>query len=240
MSNPGWDAFELHVHTREGSPCASVPAKQQAQIYQEAGYRGIVVTDHCLRWVLDQYGGSWKNKVDGFLRGYRNAREEGEKLGLHVFLGAEMRLDSLEEDFLLYGADEDFFYAQPELYRLPLPQFSALCREHGYFLAQAHPFRPGNLPRDGQYLEGAELYNGHPGHFNDVPAAAAWLWENGLLPLSGSDSHDPRTQARGGVCVPGGVETIQELIGALRQNRYALIVPPGERGHNAPSGKPWG
>lgn len=230
MVNPGWEAFEMHLHTRQVSPCASVDAGQQVRIYHEMGYAGVFITDHFTRYVLQPMSSDWCAQVDGFLAGYRAAREEGEKLGLKVFLGAELRFDQFGEDFLFYGADEDFFYQHRDLYALTLAQFAQLIRGRGYFLAQAHPFRPGNVPRDAQYLDGAELYNGHPGHLYDVPAATAWLWENGLTPISGSDSHDPGTQGRGGVCVPPGIQTSKDLVLQLKQGRHALIVPPGKRG----------
>lgn len=220
----------MHMHTRESSPCGEVPAKEQVRACADLGYTGVFITDHFTRSVMQPYGDSWRAQVDGFLAGWRAAREAGERLGLKVFLGAELRFDEFGEDFLLYGADEAFFYRQQWLYALTLAQFSAISRRQGYFLAQAHPFREWNQPRGAQYLDGAELYNGHPGHSHNVPAAAAWLWDKGLIPLSGSDSHHPHSQGRGGICVPPGCDTPQQVIERLRQNRYALIVPPGDRG----------
>ena len=38
--------FEMHLHTDEVSRCASIPAKQIAELYLTTDYNGIVVTDH--------------------------------------------------------------------------------------------------------------------------------------------------------------------------------------------------
>lgn len=230
MVQTGWEAYDLHVHTSQSSPCADVSAQHQVRTYAELGYKGIVITDHFGRYGMQQHGDNWQQQVDGFLAGYRQARELGETYGLQVFLGAEITLDQYPDDFLLFGADEAFFYQHQWLYTHTLDQLYAISSKNNYFLAQAHPFRSWSVARDPQYMDGAELYNGHASHDHDVPAAVAWMWEHGLIPLSGSDSHHVQSQGQGGICVPAGCENMQQIISHLRQQRYALIVPPGQSG----------
>ena len=38
--------YETHMHTSEASACAGSTGAQMARAYKEAGYTGIIVTDH--------------------------------------------------------------------------------------------------------------------------------------------------------------------------------------------------
>ena len=38
--------YDLHVHTSNVSPCAHVKAEEVVRLYAQAGYKGIVITDH--------------------------------------------------------------------------------------------------------------------------------------------------------------------------------------------------
>lgn len=38
--------YDLHVHTSEVSACGSIPAKEVVRLYHQAGYDGLVITDH--------------------------------------------------------------------------------------------------------------------------------------------------------------------------------------------------
>ena len=38
--------YDLHVHTSNISPCGHVDAEEVARLYAQAGYTGIVVTNH--------------------------------------------------------------------------------------------------------------------------------------------------------------------------------------------------
>lgn len=38
--------YETHLHTAEGSGCASASGAEQARRYKALGYDGIIVTDH--------------------------------------------------------------------------------------------------------------------------------------------------------------------------------------------------
>ena len=38
--------YETHLHTAEGSACASASGAEQARRYKAIGYDGIIVTDH--------------------------------------------------------------------------------------------------------------------------------------------------------------------------------------------------
>ena len=40
--------YETHLHTREGSACASATGGEMVRAHIEAGYSGMIVTDHFL------------------------------------------------------------------------------------------------------------------------------------------------------------------------------------------------
>ena len=40
--------YETHLHTSEASACSIITGAEQARTYKEAGYSGIIVTDHFL------------------------------------------------------------------------------------------------------------------------------------------------------------------------------------------------
>ena len=38
--------YEPHLHTKEASACAILTGAEQARLYKDLGYSGIIVTDH--------------------------------------------------------------------------------------------------------------------------------------------------------------------------------------------------
>ena len=95
--------IDLHVHTSEVSSCGHVPAAEMARLYHEAGYDAIVITDHLIAGNKQEM--PMPERVNWYLSGYRAAKAEGEKLGLTVLLGAEARMTSGNEDFLVFGCE---------------------------------------------------------------------------------------------------------------------------------------
>ena len=100
--------YDTHVHTDESSACGKIPGRQAARLYKAAGYHGIVVTDHYTRKYFRSCAGrTWDEKLDSFLAGYREARAEGDKIGLRFFR-AELALQHPYNDFLLMGIQRVF------------------------------------------------------------------------------------------------------------------------------------
>lgn len=134
--------IELHAHTSETSACGEVSGKQVVRLYQEAGFQGAVITDHCHKQYFGTLGDRpWKEKVDCWLQGWRCAKEAGEKSGFHVYLGMEYRNIATDDDFLVYGLKPDFLLANEDIFEVPLAE--AIDRFHalGATVIQAHPVR---------------------------------------------------------------------------------------------------
>lgn len=215
--------IEMHTHTSEASPCASVSAAQIPSLYLSAGYDAIVITDHYCQWVWDQSGAvTPEDYVEYFLNGYYTAVKAA-PAGFPVLLGAEVNLTESPNDYLLYGATEDFFRQNLLLHRLTLRELYELCHANDILLFQAHPYRTYCTAADAHFLDGAESYNGNPRHNNQNDLAAGWVQENHLIPSSGSDFHETEDLAKGGIDTPEDIRDIFTLRNVLRDGRYTLI-----------------
>lgn len=221
--------FELHTHTAENDICVNMKAADIVAAYHQKGYRGIVITNHyfdlSLEWYKNDLAGCGHEGIlDFYLRGYRLARQAGERLGMTVLLGIELRFDGTINDYLVYGIDEDFLYRSPLLNTLNLDSFLKILPT-GALVYQAHPFRDGMTVTSPSKLFGIEVYNGGT---DDARNRFAELWADmhGLRKISGSDFHGPQHLARGGVDFENEVTDIETLVHQLRENRYTLIQTP--------------
>lgn len=218
--------IDLHVHTSEVSGCGKVPAAEMARLYREAGYDAIVITDHLIAGKNAEM--PMDERADWYLSGYRAAKAEGERLGLTVILGAELRFDCGHEDYLLYGITEaDIAPIMRDLDSGILPgEFYRGIRESGRMaLIQAHPFRPELRQAPLDELDGIEVYNGHPEHdsHNDLAMARAMQGGDGFIKTSGSDAHKVHHVGRGGMIAD------QPIADSLDLARWLRAHPNAER-----------
>ena len=217
--------FDTHVHTAEVSACAGLAAAEVARLYKKAGYGGICITDHYVREYFERHSGSWEQKVRAFTHGFDNARLEGERFGLTVVLGMELRLDGSANDYLAFGVTKEFLLANPRLYSLKLREVKELLSENRLLLFQAHPFRPWMTRADGSLLDGAEVFNGHPFHESRNHKALAFAQKNNLMMLAGSDCHETTGVGTSGILTETLPGTSAELAELIRSGKYSLITP---------------
>jgi predicted metal-dependent phosphoesterase TrpH len=217
--------LDTHVHTKEISSCSRIEAKEAVRLYKNAEYNTIVITDHYYEGYFDALpDASWEDKVNCYLGGYRNAKAEGDKLGLTVLLGIELRFTENPSDYLVFGITEEFLMNHPKLYKLGVKNFHKLIEKEDILLFQAHPFRSGMVVADAQDLHGIEVYNGNPRHNSMNDKAYALAKEKGLLMSSGSDFHQEEDLARGGMITREEIKSCEALLKLLRENSaYALI-----------------
>ncbi|MCI9438964.1 MAG: histidinol-phosphatase [Lachnospiraceae bacterium] len=154
--------YETHMHTSEGSACGQNTGAEMARAYAEAGYTGIIVTDHFF------YGNTaadrslpWSEWVDAFCRGYEAAKREGEKCGLQVFFGWESGYDGTE--FLIYGPDREWLRKHPEIRDASVEEQFALVHEAGGIVCHAHPYREASYIPEirlfPEYVDAVEGWN---------------------------------------------------------------------------------
>ncbi|MBR5870125.1 MAG: transposase [Clostridia bacterium] len=219
--------YDLHVHTVECDPTASVPAAEIVRLYHDAGYNGLVITDHCFStfydWFADELAGKSPSEIiDRWLRGYYEAKNEGEKYGMTILPGAEVRFDGMNNDYLLYGVTEEFIRATPQLLRLKglRELFEILPKD--VCVVQAHPFRMNLVLTDPAPMFGIEVYNGSNDAFrNHLAKELAVHYQKPMT--SGSDFHHREALARGGIMTQTKIQTPADLVSVLKSGKYALI-----------------
>lgn len=217
--------FDTHIHTQETSSCGKVKAIEAVYLYKEAGYNGIVITDHYFREYFDSLGNlCWEEKADIFLKGYRTAFYEGEKIGLKVILGMEIRFGENINDYLVYGIDENFLKDNKELYNMGLKKFRSMTKKMGVVMFQAHPFRPSMVLAEPSLIDGIEVYNGNARHDSQNPLARAYAEKHGLKMISGSDFHQLEDLARGGVMMPEAVNNSFEFAEMLITGKMIELI----------------
>ena len=184
--------YETHMHTCQSSACGVSTGKEHVRRYRDLGFTGIIITDHF-------FGGNcavprhlpWREKVRLFCRGYEDAREEGEKVGLDVFFGWEQGYG--DDEYLVYGLDREWLDLHPEIERCSRRRQLELVHEGGGCVIQAHPFRMRNYMRYIRlglaYCDGAEVANAGNHQVNDT-YAYHYATEFGLVMTAGSDNHN--------------------------------------------------
>ena len=139
--------YETHMHTMEASKCSDSPAREYIARYRDFGYDGIIITDHfyhgntCVDRSLP-----WPEFVRRFCLGYHHAREEGERQGFPVYFGWEENFRG--DEFLVYGLNEQFMLAHPEMTSWTRAEQYEAVRAAGGCVVQAHPFRARDYIRD--------------------------------------------------------------------------------------------
>lgn len=148
--------IELHAHTAPASACAFVSVEEQLTALKAAGYDGVVLTNHhCLR-------GTGANTLDALLADYRLACKIGERIGLRVYFGAELRFEAHGiNDYLVLGLTAEEYVALGEVLGMHPDTFYAIRPSHA-LVVQAHPFRDHIVVTDPKYLDGVEICNGNP------------------------------------------------------------------------------
>ncbi len=222
--------FDAHVHTAEVSPCGRIPAAEMVRRYRDAGYHGIVITDHYHATTVN-HGRSaiWDAIMDRYLTGYRIAREEGDRLGILVLLGLELTFSGpAMNDYLVYGVTEEFLFRVPRLCALGLSPVSALAREEGFLIYQAHPFRVGQKPAPTGYIDGMEVYNGNPRCESRNHRALEHARRTGLAMISGSDAHQVEDIGRGGFRLSEMPADGAGFVKLLRETRMPEMKTAGD------------
>ena len=215
--------LELHAHSKSVSACSSTPEEMVAQLYIDAGYDGIVLSNHYSSYTLHHFlkSESFEANVNTYIDAARKVREAA-KGKLDVILGCEIHIADSSNDYLLFGFDEDFLYNE-EILSYNIDKLSALCREKGILIFQAHPFRNGMRVVNPKLLDGIEVYNGHKSHDSRNTIADAWADRFGLRKSSGSDFHDPTSQIDGGILIGSRITTQKELKDVLLSSEYKLV-----------------
>jgi len=219
--------YELHAHTSECDKVAKVSGAEMVKLYLDAGYSGIVITDHYFSTFFDWFGdelslNDHKSIIGRYLKGYYSARNEAEKVGFSVICGAEVRFDGTINDYLVYGLEEKDFYELPLLNRLKNVDELIEVLPKSAVVVQAHPFRDNMTVCNPELLFGIEVYNGCTDKFRNE-MAKIYAKHYGKAVTSGSDIHNVERVGRGGIITSQKIYTPKDLVDVLKSGDYSLI-----------------
>lgn len=198
---------------------------QTAEYYHAKGYRGIIVTDHFFNGncaVSPEL--PWKERVERFFEGYRDAKEAGEKLGLTVLYGWEYNYQTTE--FLTYGADIAWLTDHPDILTLSPEEYCDEIHRAGGLIVHAHPFRERPYIRYFRlfpnYVDAVETVNAAHHLFPDFDKRADFYADSyRLKKVVGSDFH---YEWPGGLCAMEFEEPIagiHDFIRLVSEGKYS-------------------
>lgn len=219
--------YETHVHTSEASRCGKQSGAEVARLYRELGYDGIIITDHFVngstRTTPDM---SWEEKMDIFTSGYKNAKAEGDDIGLDVFFGMEFNYRHTE--VLVYGLSEEWLYSHPDCDKLDMREFCTLARESGAFVVAAHPFRQRPYIKAiclyPDCVDAVEVVN--TSHTPDMPFDRRAEWyanEYNLAKTGGSDNHFREQKQIGGIKTEKKIGKISDYGDIVRSGQLEIF-----------------
>ncbi len=225
--------YEMHSHTNPASLCSQVAPRELVAAYKQKGYSGVVITNHYMADWFEIYrkdkDRDFEESLNAWLSDYRTAKKEGDACGLDVLLGAELRFRSTgANDYLFYGFDEDFLFANPKLYDLTPKEMHRLARENGCYFGQAHPCREGCYPVEAEYLDGMEVYNGHPSAANHMDKTYDIVKKNNLLTTCGTDFHELKNAGKAAVLLPERVGSSKRFADMLFCDRQLKFIIPDD------------
>ncbi len=215
--------FDTHIHTKEASSCSEVYAADIVARYKKLGYNGIIVTDHVSASQFKHHGSTYEEQAKKYMEGYKAAKAFEDE-NFHVIQGMEIRFLENDNDYLLYGFDEDFIFSQDLTQYKTLEDFRPVVEENGLIIFQAHPFRCGMTVVDQTLLDGIEVYNGHGNHNSSNDIAYKWAQKYSHRMLSGSDYHGVETMEPGGVYFEEYLTNSKEVAKVLRAGKYSLKI----------------
>ena len=215
--------YEIHCHTKNVSKCGKMDAADIAKLYKDAGFSGIVITDHYspMTFTFKELL-SKKAAAKKFFEGYRKAKQLEDE-NFTVLPGIELRFYGTVNDYLVYGAEEKDLYELPHLLPLYLRRASKLLRKKGCIIIQAHPFRKFITRANPKYLDGVEVYNGKTSkELNDRALEWAQSFEKNPILTGGSDCHSEKQFGKSGIITNEQIKTKEDLVRILKSRNYRI------------------
>ena len=218
--------IELHAHTTPASKCSEITPEQMVQSYKDIGFDALVLTNHFLR--KDDM--SKEEYIDFYMADYERTREAGERLGLKVYLGTEIRFTENSNEFLIFGVTRSMLEDIYDLLPYGVANFRQQYSMPDSLFIQAHPMRKNSTPVAPELLDGVEVFNTHPHHDSKIGPTALFAQKNKMeIITGGSDFHHPNLNHEGlsamrTRCLP---EDSFGLAAILKEKDYILEVGRG-------------
>ena len=219
--------YDPHTHTAETSKCGHLPAADVVERYVKHGFSGLVVTDHLHPEYLSRIDTEhdWQKAMDHYLSGYKASKKRGDELGFDVILGAELRFPQNDNDYLVYGIDEDWLRSNPYMCCTSAREFYEKFHNE-VLIIHAHPYRDGNTTVFEDAVDGTEIINGNPRHENHSDRGVELCRRHpNYFRLAGSDTHQDGDEARAGVILPERVRDSFQYKAMIESGNFRLWGP---------------
>lgn len=217
--------YDLHVHTKEVSPCGWLNATYVTDRYIESGYAGIVLTDHFRSDFFEGCSeGQWEDRVKYYFQSYDKAKEHCKDKDFFIGLGMEIRFDNDPNDFLVYGLKKKDFINNRWMVHETIKSFYEAYGDR-CLIIQAHPNREFKCYlEDIKYLHGLEVYNSNPRHNNHNEETLKVAEENPyLIATAGSDSHREEDLCRSGIETDVKIQSDEQLVAVLKSKAFHIL-----------------
>lgn len=218
--------YDTHIHTSDVSGCASASGIYQVVAYKEAGYDGIIITNHFLRGrtCLVPKDLSWEERVQAFCHGYEKAKKTGDEIGLKVFFGWEETYN--DQDFLIYGLDKKWLLEHPEMEHWTLEEQFHEVNKYGGMVVHAHPFRDrpyiSKIRLYPKLVNAIEVFNG--GNYDEENRKAFLYAKEYDLPMTGGSDNHHHDIVYSGIQTEQPLETIHDYIKMIKEREPIRII----------------
>ena len=215
--------IDFHTHTRPASPCSEMTPKMLVERYVKLGFDGIVLTNHFIDFLLKS--DNPKKAADIYLKDYYKTKKEGEKHGLKVYLGMEVRFPENYNDYLVYGINENDVEEIFKYIHTDFKTFYKGFKNDKNVILQAHPFRDRMVLQDPEYLDGIEVFNMHPNHNSKIGFAARYANQfSDFIKTCGSDFHHDTHQGVGATLLKEMPEDSVAIGSILKSGDYLFEI----------------
>ena len=211
--------FELHAHSHPASGCSDLSPAELVERCKNAGADGLVLTNHAVWWMKETPKEEWCTQ---YLKDYLETKEAGEKLRLSVVLGFEVRFTDTDNDYLLFGLDENDIPAVYDWMDKTAKEFYNRFHSEDVLLIQAHPNRNNMVEMGRDCVDGYEVFNLHPGHNSRVAFAARLHAQNGGIVIGGTDFHHRGHEGSLFTCFAELPQDGKDLVRLLKSGDYIM------------------
>ena len=219
--------IETHCHTFGGSICADCPADITVKKYKDAGYNGVVITNHLSDFHFRSYPGNTdRERLDYYFNLYDVMQKKFNSVGIKTFLGTEVAVKNDQNkniEFILLGFDRDLIYDNKLIYNLSIKELFEFSEKHNLFMYQSHPFRDNVILSNPEYMHGAEAFNGHFHHYNHNDKAEAFCEKNNLIKMSGTDFHHENQPITAGMFIDDEIDNEKALAEFFLNNKGKML-----------------
>jgi hypothetical protein len=215
--------IELHAHTTPASGCSEIPPEELVRTYHNIGCHAVTITNH-FTYGLFRSDKPNDEIVSAYFDDFYRAKEEGDRIGIAVLFGMELRFSENNNDYLIFGVNENDALTISHMLCDGIRSFRQNYINTALVLIQAHPFRDGMTGVDPLLLDGIEVFNMHPNHNSRVAVAANYAREHKLIATCGTDYHHHNHEGLGITLARTLPRDSYELAAMIKSNNFKMEI----------------